>query len=157
MTRSIVRTALSPDLAYLDYLQAANRHALGFLSWTALASYLNRRRVLIVLENDEPAGYFLTLSSGKIVQACVDFDARRHYLATALLTAYLSQLGATCTPYASCWCADGLDANAFWSAAGFVNDATRELRQAGRLRRMHRLWSLAVNPVGYAALRQRGG
>lgn len=147
-----VRTAVVADLAFLDDLQNRNRHALGFLPWSALASYLAKARVLIAEENNDPAGYFLTLPSGKIVQAAVDFDARRRHLATALLTRCLAGLAHLHLPYAGCWCADDLDANAFWQESGFLHDATRELRHAGRLRRNHRHWTKMISRQGYPDL-----
>lgn len=148
-----VRTAVPGDLGFLADLQARNRHALGFLPWTALRQYLDKSRALLVDENGSPAGYLLTLPSGKIVQAAVSFDARRRYLATALLARYLSQLVAARVPCVSCWCAEDLEANAFWSESGFVHAATRDLRHAGRLRRTHRYWHADVKLIGSPLLR----
>lgn len=144
----IVRPGRADDLRYLDHLQGRNRNALGFLPWSALRDYLNRGRVLLVTQGHHPAGHFLTLPSGKIVQACVEYDLRRRYLATALLNGYLATLNPELTPSVGCWCADDLDANSFWQAAGFTHDATRELRQAARLRRTHRHWTKDVSRVG---------
>lgn len=145
------KVARLPDLRYILDLAGRHRSELGFLPRAAFLEYLERRRIWVTLENDEPAGYILWRPPAlirpqtphtilRIVHACIQFDARRHLHATRLVRELESQLPSASPTYVACWCADDLDANTFWHAIGFRHYATRTLRTHTRVQRVHRGW-----------------
>lgn len=139
------------DVPYIQSLQDANRDALGFLSPVALAEYVEHRHVELAYENGDPAAYLLFGTHGsttrsprvdnvRIVQACVQYDARRVHHASALVHALIERSTAAGLETLSCWCADDLEANDFWAAAGFEHVASRNRRRHARRSRLHRKW-----------------
>lgn len=147
-----ISIAKPADLPYVDALQRRFRHALGFLTFQALEGYLERGQVLLAFENAQPAGYLLwqrptypfgdeTVRVCRIIQAAIDYDAQRRLHGTRLVHRLYQQVARATPTYLSCWCAEDLDANAFWAAVGFHHDATRDLRLAHRLLRTHNHWT----------------
>ncbi|QJW98673.1 GNAT family N-acetyltransferase [Frigoriglobus tundricola] len=152
MTRSLaptLRAAEPADWAFLDHLQRRYHHAIGYLSRAALAEAIDRRRVLLALENGEPAGYVYGKAHYQrradvaiIFQAAVSYDARRRLLGTALVDAFARSLAPSVNQMCL-WCATDLDASLFWSALGFRAVASRD--GARRSRRTHALWCRHVH------------
>lgn len=139
------------DVPYIRSLQDANRAALGFLSPVALTEYVEHQHVELAYENGDPAAYLLFGTHGsttrsprvdnvRIVQACVQYDARRVMHASSLVTALIRRSTAAGLETISCWCADDLEANDFWSAAGFEHVASRHRHRHARRSRLHRQW-----------------
>lgn len=134
-----IRLAESQDWKFLDHLQRKHHDAIGFLSRLALEQAIARGRVLLALENGEPAGYLYGKSPygrqahvGIIFQAAICYDARRRLLGTSLVESFVSRFPPEVTQVCL-WCASGLDANLFWSALGFVAVASRAgARSTGR-------------------------
>jgi hypothetical protein len=134
-----IREARPGDWSFLDHLQRKHHAAIGFLSRAALEEAIARRRVLLALENDEPAGYLYGTAPYQrreqvaiIFQAAICYDARRRLLGTALVEAFANRLSAEVAQLCL-WCASDLDANLFWSALGFSAVATRAgARSTGR-------------------------
>jgi hypothetical protein len=136
---AVIREARSGDWSFLDHLQRKHHAAIGFLSRAALREAIARRRVLLALENGEPAGYLYGTAPYQrredvaiIFQAAICYDARRRLLGTALVEAFTDRLSAEVAQLCL-WCASDLDANLFWSALGFSAVATRAgARSTGR-------------------------
>lgn len=145
------KPARRTDLTYIVDLANRHRHELGFLPRAAFTEYVDRHRALLALENQCPAGYVLWRPPNpyrppadppttRIIHACIQFDARRHQLATDIIAHIERQTPSASPGYITCWCAEDLDANAFWSAIGFRLIGQRERRIAGRTTRRHNLW-----------------
>jgi hypothetical protein len=139
-----IREAQPGDWSFLDHLQRKHHDAIGFLSRMALEHAIANHRVLLALENGEPAGYLYGKTPYQrqehvaiIFQAAISFDARRRLLGTALVEAFAARLS-ECVTQLCLWCAEDLDANLFWLALGFVPVATRA--GARRTRRTHVFW-----------------
>jgi hypothetical protein len=139
-----IRDASPGDWSFLDHLQRKHHEAVGFLSRAALEHAIAQRRVLLALENGEPAGYLYGKATYQrqehvaiIFQAAICYDARRRLLGTALVEAFAAR---RCVGVSQLclWCASDLDANLFWSALGFVPVAWRA--GAHRTRRTHLFW-----------------
>jgi GNAT superfamily N-acetyltransferase len=129
---SVCRATLD-DLAYIDHLRRQNGEALGFLSLAKYEAIVTGQgpearpsnRLWVAAVDGEQVG-FLYLTPGrpggaaKIIQACVQEDARRHRYATALVAeaesyARLLQRGGV-----SLAVAVELEAAAFWQSLGYV-------------------------------------
>lgn len=141
-------------VAYADYLQSKHPDEVGFLTRQALREYAERGQIFVELQNDDPAAYFLFYdgrngnrprrhpTSIKMIQICTQWDARRIYLATKLVTRLLKRARNLGFESLQGWCAHDLDANLMWHVLGFTCDAQRE---GGRKRgRLHNHWYLNV-------------
>lgn len=122
-----------------------NYEAVGFLPLPRLEEYAQRGQILLQTENDDPCGY-LAFGNGwptlKVYQCCIQYDARRLEHATALVNRLVvigRQRGCTAI---SLWCADDLDANAFWKASGFHFGGQRDV--GNRRGRKHNKWVLWI-------------
>jgi hypothetical protein len=153
-TSAPIRLARPDDWPFLDHLQRRHHDAIGFLSRAALEHAIARQRVLLVFENDEPAGYLYAKAPYQrqehvaiIFQAAICYDARRRLLGAGLVEAFAARLPA-CVSQLCLWCAADLDANVFWSAVGFTPLATRA--GATRTGRTHVFWCRPVARAGGA-------
>lgn len=147
---------LQPDqlIKYLLHLQSRNTNSIGYLPKPALQAYHDRGEILVAEENSEPAGYLLFRSprnykratentvSLKIIQACIQFDARRIKHATQLVhnAEILARRHGLTT--ITLWCGSDLAANAFWIDIGFKHTGTR-LGGEGR-RRIHNHYTRVI-------------
>jgi hypothetical protein len=142
-------------IAYADYLQSKHPDEVGFLTRQALREYAGRGQIFIECENNEPAAYLLFYdgrngnrprkhpTTTKIIQICTQWDARRIYHATKLVTRLLKRARNLGFESLKCWCAHDLDANLMWHTLGFTCDMQRE---GGRKRgRIHNHWHLNIN------------
>lgn len=130
-------------LRYVLELARKNTEALGFIPAPKLEQYAAAGQLWMAYENDDPCGY-LVFGAGwpvlRIYQACIQYDARRREHGLALLRRLIAYAIAHGYEAISCWCADDLEANAFWQAAGFVWAGQRE---GGRRRgSKHNRWVL---------------
>lgn len=138
----------SPPLDYVESLMRQNYEAVGFLPRPRLEQYALRGQVLVETENGEPCGYLVFGKAAwpflRVYQSVVQYDARRrdHGLAlVARLIAIGRERGAAAI---SLWCADDLEANAFWREAGFSFAGQRD---GGKRRgRKHNRWVLTLTP-----------
>ena len=126
-------------------LMEKNYESLGFLPRPKLEEYAQRGQVLLELENDEPCGY-LVYGNGwprlRIYQACIQYDARRREHGISLVTKLVRVADERRCEMITLWCADDLDANAFWKVAGFSFGGQRE---GGMKRgRKHNLWVMRL-------------
>lgn len=133
----LLRTAVARDRLFVADLQRKYANQLGFLPHAALDELVDGGRVLLALENGEPAGYLASRthlrcqpSTAPIVQAAVCYDARRRALGTRLVEAVCQDAWVAGSTVVQCWCAENLDACDFWSACGFTAVADRDPKNA---------------------------
>jgi len=126
-----VRLATMSDLSYVYSLQARYHDEVGYCPRGGLIHRIDTKRILIVEENDSPAGY---------VSATHRRDGRTHLTQIAIDpwlwrttagTVLLRRLTTSARMHGSRWmtlkCAQLLPANEFWTAQGFaVTEVRRE-------------------------------
>lgn len=122
-----IRIATPSDRLFVDALQKRHAGAVGFLPGPAIENLIGSGDIRIAEENDDPAGYILSRhhlrwqpAMRSITQACVAMDAQRRHHGLALLEVIASEARASGLLAIQANCAVGLDANEFWSAAGFI-------------------------------------
>ncbi len=132
---------------YIDALAHKNSEALSFLPRPMLEHYAGAGQILMAHENDEPCGYLIHGNGDrwcKIYQACIQYDARRREHGFELVRRLVRKADSQGFEAISLWCADDLDSNDFWRAAGFTFAGQRE---GGRRRgRKHNRWILWLQP-----------
>ena len=120
--------ATAADLAYVVALQKRNHEALGFIPRAALSEKIDLGRIWLTCENGEPAGYLhhgsLAVPEVRIFQAAVQYDARRRHHGLALVADLVERAREAGAQGISLRCLDFLDANDFWTAAGFERIGT---------------------------------
>lgn len=131
---------------YADDLARKNSEALSFIPTPRIEAYARAGQLWVATENDEPCG-FLIFGCGwpqiRIYQACIQYDARRREHGMALVAALSDKAREMGCTDIRLWCADDLDSNEFWRAAGFEYCASR---LGGRRRgRHHNLWALRLH------------
>lgn len=121
-----IAIATQADLAFVLDLQRKHSNALGFLPRAAIDWYLLNDRVRLATENGEPAGYVLGRPAYRwaplmrpITQAAVAMDAQRRHIGLSLVARVCEEAAAAGQIGVQSMCAEGLDANHFWLAAGF--------------------------------------
>jgi ribosomal protein S18 acetylase RimI-like enzyme len=123
-----VVAATPADLAYVVALQKRNHEALGFIPRAALAEKIELGRIWLARENGDPAGYLhhgsLAGPEVRIFQAAVQYDARRRRHGLALVAGLLRRAADAGARGVSLRCLDALDANDFWTDAGFERIGT---------------------------------
>jgi N-acetylglutamate synthase-like GNAT family acetyltransferase len=115
--------ATPADLAYVVALQKRNGEAVGFIPRAALQEKIERRQILLVRENGDPAGFLhhgsLAKPEVRLFQAAIQYDARRRHHGLALVDMMMRRATEAGAKAVSLRCLDFLDANDFWTAAGF--------------------------------------
>jgi len=154
--QTTIRQGTPEDLKYCVHLHRAFAHALGFIPRAGMERALTAGHVRMALENDTPAGYLLSrrLTGERhihsIVQAAVAMDAqRRHHGLCALRTLERDAH----TDLLQCWCAEDLESNSFWLAAGFRPAGIRDPENM-RGRKLI-LWRKPLTPAGALRLADR--
>lgn len=139
---------LDPEgaVTFADSLAKKNVEALSFLPRPRLLEYAVRGQLMVETENGEPCG-FLVFGNGwpylKVYQVAIEYDARRREHGMALIARLVEKAKERGCHAISLWCANDLEANAFWEAAGFTFAGQR---QGGRARgRLHNRWVLMVD------------
>lgn len=119
--------ATPADMSFVLDLQRRHTNALGFLPRAAIDWCLLNQRVRLATENGEPAGYVLGRPAYRwaplmrpITQAAVAFDAQRRHIGLSLVARVCEEAAAAGQIGVQSMCAQGLDANIFWKAAGFI-------------------------------------
>jgi len=141
------------SIAYAVDLARKSCEAIGFIPVPRLEQYHQRGQILYERENDALCGY-LCFGTGwpalRIYQAVIQYDARRREHGFALVARVIAIAQKRGCHAISLWCAQDLDANAFWQAAGFRCIAKR----VGGVRRgrLHNQWMLAVETPQLALL-----
>ena len=118
----IVR-ATPADLNYVVDLQRRNHEALGFIPRVALLEKIRLGQIHLATENDCPAGFLhhgsLARPEVRIFQAAIQYDARRRHHGLGLVQDLVERAEEAGARGVSLRCLDFLDANDFWTAAGF--------------------------------------
>jgi ribosomal protein S18 acetylase RimI-like enzyme len=121
------------DVRYETSLAAKFRDELGFLPRLAVERYAEWGGVHRVLENGDPAGFVVCRftptsdpTASTILQAAIAMDAQRRHAGLYLIDQMARRAKAAGRLMLQCWCADDLEANAFWLAAGFTHVRQRE-------------------------------
>lgn len=116
---------------YIDSLAHKNSEALSWLPLQAYELAAAEGRIVLQLENDEPCGYLLhgplrPLAPCTVWQLCIQTDARRRGSAVEAVEKLGADAAAAGCSDLRLRCASDLDANEFWTAAGFTQFATVE-------------------------------
>lgn len=122
-------------LLFVDDLAKKNSHAVGFLPYQAYQSALEAKRVLLLIENDEPAGYLIhgpEITHSKIYQVVIHEQLRRIEHGRQLVDSLREHLQQFEVHTLSLHCAEDLDANRFWNAIGFHQIGRRIKDSTGR-------------------------
>lgn len=132
-------------LKYVESLMRQNYEAVGFLPLSVVAKYLEANQLWLQYENDEPCGYLL-FGNGwpicRVFQCCIQTDARRRSAASTLIQALVSKAENSGYNAITLRCADDLESNNFWRAAGFSFTGQS---QGGKSRgRLINHWQLAL-------------
>lgn len=139
------RDGIREWLGYVESLMAQNYESVGFLPRPKLEDYLTRGQVLIESENGDPCGY-LVYGNGwprlRVYQACIQYDARRREHGMNLVARLIRCAAERGCEMISLWCAEDLDANTFWKAAGFAFGGQRDV--GNRRGRKHNLWTMKL-------------
>jgi len=136
----------STAVKYAVDLARKNSEAVSFIPTPRLYQYAETGQLLIETENDDPCGFLVfgyTFPVLKIYQACIQYDARRIQHGINLLRRLIAYAGRYGFTAISLYCADDLEANQFWQAAGFQFVGQR---QGGQRRgRMHNRWIMYLS------------
>ncbi len=145
------------DFKFVVSLQDSNRKSVGFLPYMAIREYFDHGHVWVARENNEPCGYLLfggnsrkrlvgqrsDFGTMKIIQACIQYDARRVEHATELVRRLETRASAEGYERIGLWCAEDLEANAFWQSMCYELVGTRlggNPNSANCKRRIHNRW-----------------
>lgn len=116
-------------------------NTIGFLPWCAVERYIERGTVAAAITNDDVVAWVVWGSHAaahRVYQIFTRRDARRFDFGRDLMVYIDTKIHDT--KEITCWCADDLESNFFWSALGFKESGHRE---GGRWRnRHHTRWSL---------------
>jgi hypothetical protein len=138
------------EIRFAVDLAKKNSEALSFIPTPRIEEYQQHGQLLIATENDDPCG-FLIFGAGwptlKIYQTCVQYDARRRAAGLEMVER-LKRIARAEGRDISLWCAQDLEANAFWEAAGFSLVATRV--GGARRGRTHNGWVFRTAPNLFA-------
>jgi ribosomal protein S18 acetylase RimI-like enzyme len=149
MATTTIRPATATDLTWCLELHRRFAHALGFIPKAGMERAIQAGHIAMAEENDQAAGYLLSRRMHgephvhSIVQAAVAMDAQRRHHGLAALQ-HLERNAAA--DIVQCWCAEDLEANAFWLAAGFQPIALRNPENV-RGRNLV-LWRKPLTPTG---------
>jgi len=131
---------------YAVDLAKKNSDAVSFIPTPRLEEYQRRGQILFARENGDLSG-FLVFGAGyptlKVYQACVQYDARRRKSGLEMIDR-LKEIARREGRDISLWCAQDLEANEFWNAAGF--NLIGERQGGVRRGRKHNAWFFPVLP-----------
>lgn len=136
----------SISVKYAVDLARKNSEALSFIPAPRLEQYADSGQLMIETENNDPCGFIVfgnNFPMLRIYQACIQYDARRIQHGLNLLHRLITYAGHYGFTAISLYCADDLEANQFWRAAGFQFAGQRP---GGKRRgRMHNRWFLYLD------------
>lgn len=115
--------ALIDELAdFCEDLRRKEAYCLGFIPAESYPDAMRRHRLIIALENGEPAGFVLWAKRGSVLrfhQTAVTHELRRLKHATSIVTAALNTAEGRAAKSIKLRVAEDLQANSFWKAIGF--------------------------------------
>lgn len=154
MLRTAVSTELDPtSRALLKRFagQAVRQDAdsIGFVPWQFYDHHDAHGTLTCVTRNDDLVGFAAhainpLYPEARILQIWVRPDARQIEHGRALLARVAADVAPRGVSYLRLWCAEDLEANAFWGRLSFRQCC----RRLGRRRRQHLLWTA---PLGILA------
>jgi len=147
MTGTTFTVATIDDLPYVVDLEYKNKESLGFLPKLAIEERVRDRQVILGRLHGEPFGYLLfdyRPQSVHVLQACIQYDARRRLYGAALYGWALTQWQAGIVTLK---CAADLDSNLFWRSLGLVCTAVRE--GGARRKRKINVWVHFLQPESF--------
>ncbi len=154
-----VRRATLRDHPYIYELAKRHSNAIGFVPGEGIKKYIEQECVTLSRFRGQHAGYLLArhFHSGDrsirhIVQAAISFDAQRLGNGLALVADLATAAKRSGQSILQCWCRESLDANHFWSAAGFVAVARRHASTGRKSPCL--LWRRPLDPLGVETLRR---
>lgn len=128
-----VRFGTLTDVTYLAHLQDHLHDAVGFIPRGGLKHRVNTRRLIVVEENDAPAGYvtFTRRRDGlvHVPQICVDQAIWRTTAGTQLVTLLRSLALASGARALTLRSARELECNRFWPTQGFTRQGVIQGRR----------------------------
>ncbi len=144
---TVVRPAVLGDLSYVDSLQRKNATALSFYPKVVFEREIQAGRVVLALENDDPAGYCWHGAMDdicRIHQACIQYDIRGQLHGAAIVKWIEDLATAAGSRCVSLRCAADIEANGFWKAMGYTCEAVLQ----GGIRRSRDInaWTLRLQP-----------
>ena len=133
------------DLPYIVDLEYKNKESLGFLPRQAIEERVLRQTVFLGWLNGDPFGYLLfdhrPQQAVHVLQACIQYDARRRLYGAAL---YGFALQTWQADLVTLKCAADLESNLFWQALGLVCTGVRS--GGTRRGRQINLWLHLLRP-----------
>jgi len=121
--RRTVVVGVPEDIKYVKDLQNRWTNNIGFLPACALERYLDRRQILIVRENDEPAGYLIwTFRKDGIVripQVAIEHELLRSTIGSKIMTHLRRAADRGHCSIIRLRSRSDLPANQFWPTLGF--------------------------------------
>jgi len=114
------RIAAVSDLSFIVDLEHKNKESLGFLPKMAIEERIKKSTIILGRLNCEPFGYLLYDRRGgdvNILQACIQYDARRRLYGAAL---YQWALAVWKPDFVRLKCAADLESNLFWRSMDLV-------------------------------------
>ena len=127
--RKIAAEDPKQDLKFILSEGKKGTNEIGFLPTEALERYIEKGWINLCENNGDRIGFSVlqwSASTGRILQLWLIADARRAAAGLALLAVAKHKAAALFTQRLSCWCAEDLEANAFWQAVGFDATGTRK-------------------------------
>lgn len=132
------------DLKYIVSLEHKNKESLGFLPRMAIEQRILKRTVVLGSLNGDPFGYLLYDQRGNdvnILQACIQYDARRKLYGAAM---YQWSVAVWNAEFVRLKCAADLESNIFWKEMGLVCVAV--VKGGSRRQRKINIWHHYITP-----------
>jgi hypothetical protein len=137
-----------PDMMqYVDALQKKFNAMIAFIPKAGIEKGIANRQILIAIVNGWPAGYLFHGAFRPdmvITQCAIEFDLQRQTYGLSLVQALMQEAAARGVRSMKARCGSDLDANRFWSAAGFVCIA--HLHGASTRGRVLNVWEARITP-----------
>jgi GNAT superfamily N-acetyltransferase len=123
---TIIKPATPRDLPFIEDLSNRFSYELGFVPRIAMENRIEGRRgggVLLARVNGQEGGFLhygsLRREECRLFQAAIDYDLQRQQHGLALVSRFVDLVDAVGVRLITLRCLSSLDANRFWTAAGF--------------------------------------
>lgn len=141
-----IRIATINDLAWILHLQELHRHELGRLHAAAITDKIERQKLLLILENGDPAGYVNSTTRRDhhlhILQIAITEELWRTGHASRAIQYLATRARKRGALYITCRTATDLPANRFWPTLGFKQHGTIKGPQ-----RVLNKWAWRLSPI----------
>jgi GNAT superfamily N-acetyltransferase len=123
---TIITPATMRDLPFIDHLSNRFSYEVGFVPRVAMENRIEGRRgggVLLARVNGQEGGFLhygsLRREECRLFQAAIDYDLQRQRHGLDLVNRFVETVDAAGVRLITLRCLSSLDANRFWTAAGF--------------------------------------